>query len=249
MKDIRKFLRTYQPLISAFALFLFVIAGFAIGIIPTVYKVLTLRTEAEKLTTQIQELRSKAGILEAIDEDTYQKYVRDLIVAVPADQSLTSVFSTIDGLASQTGITVTDMELEDSGSIASESGRKQSLEEKQVGTNLLPFAVTIAGNYDQIQAFLEKAVNVRRFFQVRGFGLSLVDPTNVSVRMTMDAFYAPLVSAIGGIDTMIEPLNERDEQIITAVALLPIMTDQSLESGAAEALAVPAVPRADPFSP
>lgn len=248
MKEVRKFLRRYKELVSYILIILFVILGFVIGIIPFFKKVVAQRQEVGALRTLTQELSDKAAILDGIDEVAYQKILTDLIIAVPADQSLTSLFSTIDGLAFQTGIAVTEMGLENPGVLATSSARPQSVEEKKVGTNLLPFAVTVSGRYDQIQEFLVRAVKVRRFFQVRGFTLALIDPTNVSVRMTMDAFYAPYLTSLGGVDTKIEPLSQTDEQIISTVASLPIVADQSLIDPSALSGAA-AVVKADPFSP
>lgn len=250
MREIRKFLRLYQRLVVSAAVVLFVLVGFALGVVPAAQKVLAIREEVTTLGDQTQNLRAKAAILTAIDESTYKRFLADLVTAVPADQSLTSVFSTMDGLAAETGITVTDLALAQTGALATESARRQSVEEKEIGTNLLPFTVTIAGSYDQIREFLGRAVKVRRFFRVRSFELSLIDPTNVSVRMEMDAFYAPYLSVIGGVDTKVEALSEKDEQVIAAVANLPLVGNPLLSLPAAEQVGeVPTVPKDNPFAP
>ena len=183
-------------------------------------------------------------------EQGFRGLLADLVTAVPADQSLTSLFSTMDGLASEIGITVTELTLAKPGPLATESARRQSKEEKEIGTNLLPFTATIVGNYDQIREFLARAVKVRRFFRVRGFTLSLVDPTNVSVRMNMDAFYAPYLTVIGGVDTKIEALTETDERTIATVANLPLVGNPLLSLPPGEQGGdVPIVPKANPFAP
>lgn len=250
MHDVRKFLRMYKGLVLSSVMFLFTILGFIFGIIPAVDKVMAIRDEVSHLRTQTQQLREKAAILTAIDEETYKKYLTELITAVPADQSLTSLFSTIDGIGDQTGILLTDLSLTKPGELATSSGRKQSIEEKEIGTNLLPFAVTITGSYDQIQMFLEKVIKVRRFFRVRGFELSLLDPTNVTVRMKLDAFYAPHTSTIGGVDTKIETLTQKDEEIIATVATLPIVGNQSpIFTAQVSSDSIPIIPKEDPFAP
>ncbi len=250
MRGLKRFLKAYRGFVVASAILLFVVLGFIFGIMPAAQKVFAIRDETVTLETQTGELRKKAAILAAIDEATYKRLLADLVTAVPADQSLTSLFSTIDGLAAQTGITLTDLGLTRPGALATESARKQSVQEKQVGTNLLPFAVTITGSYDQIREFLARVVKVRRFFRVRGFNLSLVDPTNVSVRMTMDAFYAPYLTAIGGVDTKIEELTEKDEQVIQAVTSLPLVGDAGVAPPPSEGSgSVPTVLKDNPFAP
>lgn len=250
MREIRRFLKLYQRFVVSAAVLVFVFLGFALGVVPAAQKVLTLGDEVSALNDQTQNLRTKAAILTAIDEATYKKFLADLVTAVPADQSLTSLFSTMDGLAEETGITLTGLSLVTPGALATESARRQSAQEKEIGTNLLPFTVTIAGSYDQIREFLARAVKVRRFFRVRGFELSLIDPTNVSVRMQMDAFYAPYLTVIGGVDTKVEALNEKDEQVIATVANLPVVGNSLLSSPASQqAGEVPAVPKDNPFAP
>ncbi len=250
MREIRRFFKLYQSLATSIIVLLFVLLGFAFGVVPAARRVFDIRSEMVSLASQTADLRTKAGILTAIDDETYKRILADLVTAVPPDQSLTSLFSTIDGVAAQTGITLTDLRLTKPGALASESARKQSTEEKEIGTNLLPFAATITGSYDQIREFLATVVRVRRFFRVRGFALSLVDPTNVSVRMTMDAYYAPYLSVIGGVDSKVEGLSPKDEQTIAIVANMPIVGDQTIVDPTTQpSSSVPTVPKDNPFAP
>lgn len=250
MRSLQRFLRTYQNLIVSVVMLVFVLVGFMFGVLPAAQKVLSIQKEVRLLSTQTGELSNKSAILSAVDEETYRRYLADLVTAVPGDQSLTSLFSTIDGLASQTGVSLTDLALTKPGALATESARKQSVEEKQIGTNLLPFAVTIIGSYDQIREFIALAVKVRRFFRIRGFDLSLIDPTNVSVRVAMDAYYSPYLTSIGSVDSKVEALNAQDEKIITTVSNLPLVGDFSLgvpSSGPVDGVVT--IPKANPFAP
>jgi Tfp pilus assembly protein PilO len=242
-------MRSYRELVVAVVVLIGVFVGFLVGVVPAAQAVFSLRDSVDTLETQTTELRVKAAILSAIDEQTYKRILADLVTAVPADQSLTSLFSTIDGLAAQSTLSVTDLGLAKPGSLATESARKQSSEEKQIGSNLLPFSVTIAGTYDQIREFLAQVIRVRRFFRVRSFNLTLIDPTNVSVRMAMDAFYAPYVTSIAGVDKKIDPLNEKDEQTIAAVAAMPLVGSSIVVDDApATQEEVPTAQKQDPFS-
>ncbi len=208
---------------NAMAIFLLVIAGTFVGIIPVFKRISQVRDETNKLLSQVELLRKKALILEAIDEETYRKFLAELITAVPPDQSLTSVFSTVDGLAGQSGVTVTDLSLSKPGKIASDSAKKLSTEEKKVGSTILPFALTISGTYDQIRSFFSEVARVRRIFRVRSFDFTLLDPTSISARIAMDAFYAPYITSLAAIDTPVDALTEKDEGLIQTVANMPIV--------------------------
>src|SRR5438552_1617774 len=98
MKQVRKLLHTYQNIIITAVMVIGVIIGVIWGIIPTVEKILTLRGESTTLVKQDGLLRAKVNTLDSSDEDTFKKYLAELSTAVPPDKSLTSVFSTIDGL-------------------------------------------------------------------------------------------------------------------------------------------------------
>ncbi len=222
MKELTKLYRTYQSLVTAIAIFLLLVVGFFFGMLPAVRKIAAMRKEADTLNQQVSNLRAKSLILDAVDEETYRKYLAELIAAVPPDQSLTSVFSTVDGLAGQAVVTVTDLTLSKPGQIASESGKKLTTEERKIGSSILPFTLIISGTYDQIRGFFAQVTAVRRIFRVRRFDFTLLDPTNISARISMEAFYSPYVTSVGTVDSVIEQLNEKDESIIQTVSSMPI---------------------------
>lgn len=250
MNKLQKQLRPYKNVVVSGTIISTVILGSLFGLLPAARKVVTLIEEVQVLKKQTDDLQTKISILESIDEFTYKQHLASLVTAVPADQSLTSLFSTIDGLSLETGVSVTDLSLTKPGPLATASARRQTTEEKQIGSNLLPFTVTISGNYDQIKVFLARAVQVRRFFRVRSFDLTLLDPTKVSVRMAMDAFYAPYLTAIGSVDTPIEALTANDEAVISTVSNMAILGNPAFALPTSELEVAPfAEPKANPFEP
>jgi hypothetical protein len=132
--QIHKFLRVYKGLIISGLIVAVVVAGIFLGIVPAVKKIMDFQENIAVLRKQIDVLRAKANVLDAIDEVTYKKYFADLVLAVPSEKSLTSAFTTIDGLGVQTGVTLTGFTLTNPGSLASGSAR--------LGTNFLPFTLT-----------------------------------------------------------------------------------------------------------
>lgn len=247
MKEFSKLYKTYQPLIVAIGIFILLGVGFFLGMVPAFQRVTEVRDEAEKISRVVTNLQKKSLILDAIDEDLYRKYLAELVAAVPPDQSLTSVFSTVDGLAGQSGVTITDVSLSKPGQIASESGKKLTTEEKKIGSTILPFTLVISGTYDQIRAFFAQVTTVRRIFRVRRFDFTLLDPTNISARISMEAFYSPYATSLGGTETTIEPLTEKDEGIVQKVAAMPVA---GISSDVGEsALSPQAEEKENPFEP
>ncbi len=247
MTPLPKLLRTYQGIIIPVLMILIAVLGTVFGIVPIVGKIIQIRTDSVALSSSVLELQSKMTVLNNEDEQTYKDQLRQLILAVPSDKSLTTLFTTIDALGAQSGVTVVEVSLTKPGSIATQSAQKQTNEERQIGSSLLPFSVTIAGNYDQIHNFLAQVVSVRRFFRVRDFDISFLDPSNITVHLGMDAFYSPISLTIGPVDSPIEPLTAKENQIIATVEKMPVLgiatqSDSSMPP-------VLNTSRTDPFSP
>ena len=246
----RKFIRTYQGLIISFVMMGGVGAGVIFGLIPTVQKIIAIREESSVLIKQDDLLRAKATTLDNADEDTYKKYLAELAVAVPPDKSLTTVFSTIDGLGTLTGVALSGFTLTKPGGLATESAARLSNEEKQVGSNLLPFSLSVEGTYPQIHNFLATVNRVRRFFRVRYFDISFAKDETVTAKLGMDAFYAVLPTKLGSAEQSIEALSPEDQDVISKITELPILSSVASEQTADQTPLAPTTSdRADPFSP
>jgi Tfp pilus assembly protein PilO len=248
MMPIQKLLRTYKGLLIAIAMIGICIAAVILGIIPAIGKINAIRTEMVTLAVLTEQLQTKNEIINATDESVYRTQLQELVAAVPSDKSLTTLFSTIDAVAASSGVTLSDLSLVKPGSLATESAAKQSNEEKQIGSNLLPFSVTVNGDYPQIHEFLAQIVNVRRFFRVRNFIISFVDLSGISVRMEMDAFFAPTSLNPALFDKPFEALTQEEEDIIRKISALPIAGQIPLP---ASSVILPSVnsTRSDPFTP
>ena len=246
--QIRKFIRKYQGIIVSVCIILGSLAGGIWGILPAIGVVFGMRDETAQVQRQVDTLRTKANILDAIDEDTYSQYLTDLTLAVPPDKSLTSVFSTIDGLSNMTGVTLSDFVVAKPGLVATGSAEAQSSEEKEIGSSLLPFNLTVTGTYDQVHNFLEQANNVRRFFRVRNFDIAF-NGEDLSVKLGMDAFYKPFPTSLGSPQQAIEPLAQNDQDTIMQIQALPVLGQENEQPEPAPLPADNTNKRTDLFSP
>ena len=247
MMTVNKFFRTYKELTISLLMILLSVLGLIFGIVPSVKKIIDIRNNSVALVKTIQILRTKINILESKDESTYRDQLSQLVAAVPGDKSLPTVFATLDGLSAQSGVLLTDFTLSKLGSIASESATRQSSEERQLGSNLLSFSITVSGSYDQVYTFLSLVNNVRRFFRVNNFNISYEDTSGISVHMGMDAFYSPISSAVGAVDSPLDPLSAKEEDLITKISQMPYLAQSALLQTPAAQL--PSTPRSTLFSP
>ncbi len=249
MKDLKKFWKAYKEVVISVALMLGVLIGVIFGVYPVVLKILEMQNASAIISKNNRALQTKVALLESIDEETYKQYLRELAYAVPTDKSLSSLFSTIDGLSTLTGVLLSDFVLERPGSIASDSAKRQTGEEKKLGNNFLPFTLTVSGTYEQINAFVAESIRVRRFFRIRSFDITFSSSGTISTRMGMDAYYAPLPTQLGSAGKAIEQITEEDEKIISKISALPYVGGiPGEEIGPATGVEVIGPPREDPFS-
>jgi Tfp pilus assembly protein PilO len=247
MTSYKRLFHQYQHLAVSVGIFIVIIVGVMAGLYPAVVSITSMRSSTAKITDELNVLREKVSLLESVDEITYRSYLTDLALAVPTDKSLTSLFSTIDGLSQSTGVTFSNFTLVKPGSIATESAKKQSNEERKVGSNFLPFTLTVTGTYEQIRTFVERSITVRRFFRIRSFSILFTTAEVISVEMGMDAYYAPLPTNLGSSQQAISPLSPQDEATISRIASLPVLGRE--DSGVSdESGSVETTPREDPFS-
>lgn len=247
MMQLTKFIRTYRELCISIGMIAISILGVVFGIIPGVGKIIGMRNDIVALSNTVEQLKTRISIVNSNDESVYQAQLQELVAAVPSDKSLTTLFSTIDGLSALSGVTIADLSLTKPGSIATESAVTQSNEEKQIGSNILPFSVTVNGGYQQIYSFLSQVVNVRRFFRVRNFDISFVDTSNISVHMGMDAFYSPIVIKPAVFDAPLEPITAEEQAFIAKIQAMPIVGAVSLPPPTVGGTST-APSRTDPFS-
>lgn len=251
MKTYKKTIRKYQGLVISVGTILLIVIFVFVGLLPAFSSIKTMRNSVSDLSSQITVLEQKANILENIDEETYKNYLADLALAVPTDKSLTSLFATIDGLSRETGVTLSDFTLARPGTIASDSAKRLSNDERKLGSSLLPFTLTVTGTYDQIRKFVESSIQVRRFFRIRYFSISFDQKKEtISVHMGMDAYYAPLPTNLGTASQTIEGLTQSDQTVIEKVMSMVVLGREGdpITDPASVGASIPTSPREDPFS-
>ena len=251
MNSYKKYIRKYQGVAISVFVILVVILCVLLGLMPAITKIKALRMNVSDLSSQLSVLEQKATILESIDEETYKSYLSDLALAVPTDKSLTSLFATIDGLSRETGVTLSDFTLARPGTIATDSAKRLSNDERKLGSSLLPFTLTVTGTYEQIRKFIEYAIKVRRFFRIRYFSISFDEKKEtISVHMGMDAYYAPLPTNLGSASQTIEALTQNDQAIIEKVMGMAVLGQENTQSAppTVPGASVPTTNREDPFS-
>lgn len=223
-------IQLYESLGMSAAILLFCVIGAVVGVVPMIQKIYDNVTALATLTADYNALQKKLTLLSSMDESTLRDDLANALSAVPGDQSIPTMFSTVEALAAQTGVTVSTMQTE-GGSIATSSAGKASSLETQLGTRVVPFSVTITGSFDAVEQFIAKAPTIRRLLRIRTFSISFPhDNANISVALAMDAFYEPFPTTIGSANSQIIPLTADEEDTMTKIRALTLVTDQAAVS-------------------
>ena len=245
MMNARSLLKTYQNLIISGVILLFCCVGVLFGVVPAVSKVQSLVGDVQQASDENAALQKKLTVLNSLDETALRSQLSEVISAIPNDKSLPTVFSTLDGLAAQSGVSVSSVNISGDTALASSSAVTLTPEERQLGTRTIPFSVMIEGSLDAIQKFITLAPRVRRLLRTRTFAISFPpDNRQIRIELEMDAFYEPLPSAIGAPSAAITPLSPVQQAVVTTLSQLPLANSAQIS------LPPPAVgaPRSNPFS-
>ncbi len=224
----KKLLQTYEHLIISGVILIICVAGFVFGIIPSALKIADELGQLSTLTQERDGLKQKLSYLQSLDESTLRDQLLTALSAVPADKSIPTVFNTVESLAAQSGVSVDKMQVSAGGYIATASATKQTPVERQLGTRLVPFTVTIVGTFTGIEQFISEAPTIRRILRIRTFAISFPKTTNtISVVLNMDAFYEPFPTTLGVAAEAVTPLTDAEQVTLEKIANLTLLTDQT----------------------
>ena len=245
MRSIPKAYRIYQDLTTSLLIIAFTVVGVFIGVLPAGKKIIEQAETGRQLSIQLEALQKKLDLLNSLDEDSLRADLATVLAAVPAEKSLPTVFSTVEGLASTVGVGILDQNISGVGSVASGSASQTALE-KQLGTHMLPFSVTVEGPVSAIQEFIAQASKVRRLLRLKTFSISFPKENEIlRVNLQMNAFYEPFPTNLGSLTSTISPLNEKEQALVIQIGNFPLLA----QGGGALPLPAIGVAKQNPFSP
>lgn len=215
MKKFKRKIKLYREFIITTIL---LIGSMSIGIFvvwPGIQKALLLRKQVQTLAGEIEILRTKATLLRSLDEETLVQNLAELTTALPGDVSIASIFATIDGVISETGVIVGTYAVDSSaiGLTTSSQGKGKS---DTSGVLSVPIDLAAKGTVDQVQQFITLIPKIRRLIRVHQVSLS-VHENSVSASVATDIPYKKLPSAIGGPGSPLTPLSKKDEELLARV--------------------------------
>ena len=240
---LRRQVADYQSIIKPLVIVGVVIAGFLLGVIPAARSLSMVYTQSRSLTTEIDALSQKVTVLSSLDVDSLKQNLRDFLAAVPTEKNVPSLFTTLENLASQNGVSLLDVTMSTIGGIASDSGKSGRTDAS--GAQLVRFSASIEGTMDNVRQLFQTLIAVRRLLAVRSFDMTINGTGTVTAKLEMETYFAPLPKELGSAAGRIEVLNEKEEGVIAKVSAFPNL-------GQVAELPPPSLGgpvKADPFSP
>lgn len=214
------------------------------AVLPGIRVTRDLYGSLKQIEKESQALSGKRAFLEALSEDDTRERLVGLLSAVPQDKSVPTIFSTVEGLANQSGVSIVDVTLTSPGSLATGAATRQSAADKKIGASTLAFSLAASGAYDQIRTFVGEINKVRRLFDVTSFDLSIAATGTTQVRLSLLAFYQPLPTQVGSVQAPLVALSQKEEEILGTIGQYPDVS----QSSSAPLTPILSVGKRDPFA-
>lgn len=221
MRYLQRYLRIYQGFVVSGAILLFGTVALIFAVLPGIRATRDLYENLNVIKKDSEVLSHKLQLLEGLREDDLRNRLVALLSAVPQDKSVPTIFSSVEGLSRESGVSILDMSIANPGSLATPAAMRQSPVEKKIGASTLPFSLTATGTYDQIRAFVSEVNKVRRFFDVTSFTLTIADAGVTRVSLSLAAYYQPLPTKVGSIEAPVAALSKKEEEVLTKVVEYP----------------------------
>lgn len=217
----RRILRLYQGFIVSGVIFLFGTFGVIFAVIPGVQATIALYERLSTLEKEYGSLSTKLSFLKSLQEENLRDQLVMLVSAIPQDKSVPSIFSTLEGLAQQSGVSIGEINLTSPGSLATGSAGRQMTSGKKIGASTLPFSLGATGTYDQIRSFVSSVNQVKRLFDVTSFEFSIGSEGVTRVSLSFLAFYQPLPTKVGSVEAPLTSLTPREEEVLAKLIKYP----------------------------
>lgn len=214
--------------------------GLVAFVIPSWKEAFALLKKTQETEKEVTQLQNKYAILTSLDEGELRLHLANLLAAVPADKSAGSILSTVESIAGELGVSLSDITLSAIGIVATASAQTQSMHPS--GASVVNFTVTVEGGVEGVRQFASQVTRVRRLLAIKSFDMTF--GTTAQARIDMEAFVFPLPKELGKVGATISPISDTEAATLSQVAVLPdLRRSEALPPAALGA------PKSDPFSP
>lgn len=241
MVRIKRIIRQYHGFVIAGSILVFCALAIFTAVVPGIRVTLSLYEQFQTLTHETETLASKLSYLESLDEDKLTNQLQALVAALPLDKSIPSIFATIDGLAAQSGVSITDIVLESPGSIATGSAINAAVS-KSSGSPELMLSLSAQGSLDEMRHLFGQIQNVRRLLSIKNFDVNINASGFVNFHGGLVTYYRALPANFDRSTQALPVITEKEEALLGKVASM-----ESLSQAMISRSSVSGSGKTDPF--
>ncbi len=225
----------YLVLIKKYEIIL--IAGIIIGLV-LIFSLLFLKPNFDKanniykeqliLKARLEKLTNKDNQLSNLDYVFYRDNFPKISQILPEGKEYVSLFSTFDNLEKNLGVTLTrtDFQL---GVVSTNSSQLV----RDVGSSayVVPLTIEVIGNLASIQKFINSLSDYSgRFMTIESMNWELNAIGQYVVSLNGKAYYYPLPTTLGSVDTPLPQISNNQDKIFTSISKIKIVVDDSSTS-------------------
>lgn len=244
MYNIKKYLRIYGGIILPTILLIICIFALTMGVIPAVRTTYGMYIQLGPLSREVKDIKSRLDTIQSLSLTTLNEQMSTLLGAIPQTKSLPTVLTSIESVAKDSGVVLSEININNPGTISSGSADKID----PSNSNIITTNTSVMGPVDKVKEFLDKIISVRRIMRVSGLQISLEKSSvatisgSITAMLSIDSFYALLPKTIGKVSDPIVALSPNEISILNKISQYPLVGVSEIQSSP------DVVEREDPFS-
>lgn len=200
----------FPAIVALSSLFLIIFA-----IYPQTAKLIENQRIAGDLTNKSQFLATKVAALESLNGEDLSQKVRIALDAFPADNDYGNILGLLQGLAVQSGFTVSSISL---GNTSGKLGNANSFELK----------LEIKGPRNLFQSFLMNLEDSPRIMRVSSIDISSSQVSEIlDAAVVVEILYSPAPQSFGTVDSPLPSLSQKDEELLVALSKSTLVASPS----------------------
>lgn len=221
--DYLSYIRKYEIVIASSAVLLLVIFLVFNMLLPNLDRANQIYVQGQTLKKELEILKQKDNTLSSLDYQYYKDIFLKSNFVLPEDKNYISLIGTFDLLEkdAQVIITRTDFQL---GVVSTSSANLT----RAVGTQayVIPVTLEVTGSFTSLQKFLEAVANVAGRLMVFDDISVVYRPEGaLSASFTGRAFFYPLPTALGPVDSPLPRPDKNQEAIMKKISELNLPQD------------------------
>lgn len=221
--DYLSYVRKYEIVIASAAVLVLVIILVFNMLLPNLNRANEIYAQGQTLKKKLEVLKQKDGLLSSLDYQYYKDIYLKSNFVLPEDKNYVTLIGTFDLLEKESAVTITrtDFQL---GVVSTSSANLT----RAVGTPayVIPVTLEVTGTFAGLQRFLEAVANVVGRLMVFDDVSVVYKPGGVlSASFTGRAFFYPLPTTLGSIDSPLPRPDKNQEAIMKKIAELNLPQD------------------------